>query len=46
MLNDWSDRPPPRPPRPWYARGEFWLAVGAAAAGLAIAAGAADYLLG
>lgn len=25
MLNEWSDRPPPRPPRPPYRRGEFWL---------------------
>jgi hypothetical protein len=27
MLNEWSDRPPPRPPRPFVASGEFWLGV-------------------
>ena len=27
MLNEWSDRRPPRPPRPFWRRGEFWLAV-------------------
>jgi hypothetical protein len=27
MLNEWSDRPPPRPPRPLPATGEFWVGV-------------------
>ncbi len=27
MLNEWSDRRPPGPPRPFYLRGEFWLGV-------------------
>ncbi|HEY7808985.1 MAG TPA: hypothetical protein VIA98_01240 [Allosphingosinicella sp.] len=27
MLNEWSDRPPPRPPKPPLQRGTFWLAV-------------------
>lgn len=27
MLNEWSDRVPPRPPRPFYRRGEFWVGV-------------------
>jgi hypothetical protein len=31
MLNDWSDRRPPRPPRPFHRRGEFWLGLAAAA---------------
>jgi len=27
MLNEWSDRPPPRPPRPLLMTGEFWVGV-------------------
>ena len=27
MLNEWFDRPPPRPPRRFYRRAEFWLAM-------------------
>lgn len=25
MLNEWADRRPPPPPRPFYRRAEFWL---------------------
>lgn len=27
MLNEWSDRPAPRPARRWHSSGEFWLGV-------------------
>lgn len=30
MLNEWSDRLPPEPPRPWWRTGEFWGRVFAA----------------
>jgi hypothetical protein len=27
MLNEWSDRRPPGPRRPFYRQGEFWVGV-------------------
>ena len=46
MLNEWSDRPPPRPPRPLHRRGEFWLALFAAAVSIGLLAGFLGWLLG
>lgn len=39
MLNDWSDRPPPGPRKPWLWSGEFWLGVASALAGCALLVG-------
>ena len=46
MLNEWSDRRPPKPPRPFYARGEFWIAVATILLGTALAAGFVSFLIG
>ena len=46
MLNEWSDCRPPRPPRPFYRRGEFWLAVSAVAVSGGVLLGLLSRLLG
>jgi hypothetical protein len=41
MLNEWSDRPEPKPRRPFIASGEFWLGVVATLLGLTLIVGLA-----
>lgn len=45
MLNDWSDRRPPRPPRPVHRRGELWLGLVTAAICGALLFGLLSWLL-
>lgn len=46
MLNEWSDRPPPRRPKPFLASGEFWLGITATLIGLALLVGFGAQLFG
>ncbi len=46
MLNEWSDRPPPRPRKPWFSSGEFWLGVACTLVGLTLLVGFASRLFG
>ncbi len=46
MLNDWSDRVPPRPPRPFVASGAFWLGVLTVLVILGLGIGFAGWALG
>lgn len=46
MLNEWSDRPPPEPPRRFYKRCELWLGVLTLLGWLAILFGIFGFLAG
>ncbi len=46
MLSEWSDRPPPRPRKPFLASGEFWLGVASTLVGLGLLVGFADRIFG
>jgi hypothetical protein len=46
MLNEWSDRVPPRPPRPLLLKASFWLTMLLTLASAGFALNLASRLLG